>query len=157
MGKAIHTGRFMAKPGEDIVVFIIGMRINKWWAVHKWLPVFLAMPGMIQELYRNQQLGFLSMESMMGVRTTMMVQYWKSVEHLEAYAKGQTHLKAWGNFYAKVGNNSAVGIYHETYVITPGTYECFYGNMPLFGLAQAIGQQEVSSKHQTAKQRIAST
>ncbi|KEF41881.1 MAG: hypothetical protein ER33_09045 [Cyanobium sp. CACIAM 14] len=34
----------------DFVVFLIGMRINKIWKVHRWLPVFQAMPRMIREL-----------------------------------------------------------------------------------------------------------
>ena len=46
---------------EDIVVFIIDIRINKRVSIHKWFPVFNAMPGMIKELYTNKdELGFLS-------------------------------------------------------------------------------------------------
>src|SRR5699024_11270256 len=63
---------------KEIVVFIIGMRVNKWYAVHHWLPIFTAMPPMIKELYTNQaELGFLSMENYFGLRTTHMIQYWK--------------------------------------------------------------------------------
>ena len=39
--------RVMAKIEGDFVVFIIGMRVNKPWKLHKWLPVFAAMPPMI--------------------------------------------------------------------------------------------------------------
>ena len=35
---------------RDVVVFIIGMRINKIWKVHKRLPVFFGMPRMLKEL-----------------------------------------------------------------------------------------------------------
>ena len=38
---------------DGLVVFLIGMRINKWWKIHQWLPVFLAMPKMIKELYTH--------------------------------------------------------------------------------------------------------
>lgn len=51
MAKQIFTGRYTTENNEDVVVFIIGMRINKRLAVNKWLPVFNAMPGMIKELY----------------------------------------------------------------------------------------------------------
>ena len=34
----------------DFVVFIIGMRVNRPWKLHKWVPVFLAMPRMLKEL-----------------------------------------------------------------------------------------------------------
>ena len=99
------------------------MRVNKWWAVHKWLPVFIAMPPMIKELYVHKELGCLSMENFFGLRTTLMVQYWKSNEDLLSYAKNTKHLKAWGNFNKRVRNNDAVGIYHETYNIRGGQYE----------------------------------
>lgn len=67
MAKKIYTGRYTTANDEDIVVFIIGMRVNKRLAFHKWLPVFKAMPGMIKELYVNkEELGFLSMETYFG-------------------------------------------------------------------------------------------
>ncbi|CDQ37954.1 hypothetical protein BN990_00220 [Virgibacillus salexigens] len=55
MGKHIYQGRYTAANDEDIVVFLIGMRINHQLAVHKWLPVFMAMPGMIKELYTEKE------------------------------------------------------------------------------------------------------
>lgn len=45
---------------EEFVVFLIGMRINKWWKIHKWLPVAIAMPKMIKELYANPEMGLLA-------------------------------------------------------------------------------------------------
>ena len=39
--------RMTAEIEGDFVVFLIGMRINKPWKIHKWLPVFLAMPKML--------------------------------------------------------------------------------------------------------------
>src|SRR5690625_4382226 len=99
MAKQIHKGSYTTKNSDTIVVFLIGMRINKRLAINKWFPVFKAMPGMTKELYTNkEQLGFLSMESYFGFRTTVMIQYWRSTDELLAYAKGDLHLKAWKNF-----------------------------------------------------------
>ena len=42
--------RVCAQIDGDVVVFIIGMRINKIWKVHKRLPVFFGMPRMLKEL-----------------------------------------------------------------------------------------------------------
>ena len=42
--------RMAAEIEGDFVVFLIGMRINKPWMVHRWWPVFTAMPRMIREL-----------------------------------------------------------------------------------------------------------
>ncbi len=154
MGKEIFTGRYTTENDQDIVVFLIGMRINKRLAIQKWLPVFMAMPGMIRELYQNKNLGFISLESFFGLRTTVMIQYWRSTEELMAYAKGNNHLKAWKEFNQKIGNNDAVGIYHETYVVRKGEYESVYGNMPLYGLAKAMKHIPITSKINSAAKRL---
>ena len=46
----VSPERVCAQIDGDFVVFIIGMRINKIWKVHKWLPVFFGMPRMLKEL-----------------------------------------------------------------------------------------------------------
>ncbi|MFQ5488609.1 MAG: DUF4188 domain-containing protein, partial [Gammaproteobacteria bacterium] len=101
----------------DFVVFLIGMRINRLWKIHKWLPVAMAMPRMIEELYRNPDLGFLCHEQWVG-RTTIMIQYWRTFEHLESYARNKSskHLPAWAEFNRNISNNGDVGIWHETYL-----------------------------------------
>ncbi|KGR91897.1 transcriptional regulator [Ureibacillus massiliensis 4400831 = CIP 108448 = CCUG 49529] len=155
MAKHVYTGRFTTENTEDIVVFIIGMRVNKRLAIHKWLPVFNAMPGMIKELYTNKEsLGFLSMESYFGLRTTTMIQYWRSIDDLLAYAKSEKHLAAWKNFNKKVGNNDAVGIYHETYQLSKGNYESVYVNMPHYGLGNAVNHIPVSAERNNARKRL---
>ncbi|PAV28048.1 transcriptional regulator [Virgibacillus profundi] len=154
MAKSVFEGRYTTENDQDIVVFLIGMRVNKWHAVHKWLPVFMAMPAMIRELYQNKDLGLLSMESYFGLRTTVMIQYWQSTEDLHAYARGQKHLTAWRDFNKKVGDNEAVGIYHETYIVQKGDYETVYGNMPLYGLAKTRKQVPVDSSLNSAKKRL---
>ena len=58
----IRRERLTANLEGDFVVFLIGMRINNPWKVHKWLPVATAMPRMIKELYRQPELGFLHAE-----------------------------------------------------------------------------------------------
>lgn len=155
MAKEIHPGRFTTENEENIVVFLIGMRINNRLAVGKWLPVFNAMPGMIRELYTHKdELGFLSMESYFGLRTTVMIQYWRSTEDLLSYAKNEKHLTAWKNFNNKVGNNEAVGIYHETYELKAGNYESIYGNMPLYGLAKALPHVPITKERVSARKRL---
>lgn len=155
MAKQIYTGRYTTENNEDLVVFLIGMRVNKRLAVHKWFPVFTAMPGMIKELYAHgEELGFLSMESYFGLRTTVMIQYWRSTEDLLAYAKSEKHLIAWNNFNNKVADNDAVGIYHETYELKKKHYESVYGNMPLYGLGKAMKHIPISKERITAKKRL---
>ncbi|MBY7145108.1 DUF4188 domain-containing protein [Virgibacillus sp. NKC19-3] len=157
MGKTVYEGRYTTENDQSIVVFLIGMRVNKRRAIGKWLPVFTAMPGMIRELYENkEELGFLSMENFFGLRTTVMIQYWRSNADLLAYARGQKHLTAWKNFNQKVGDTDAVGIYHETYIVPQGNYESIYGNMPLHGIGKAAKHMPVTGETISAKKRLAS-
>ncbi len=153
--KTIFTDRMTTENNEEMVVFLIGMRINNWWKIHKWLPVAIAMPKMIQELYKDPELGFISEESWLG-RTTISVQYWKSFDHLEAYAKNRNahHLPAWAEFNKKIHNSSDVGIWHETYVIKKGCHESLYHNMPLFGLANMGRHSVVEKRNHSARKRL---
>ena len=47
----IHRERMTARMEGEFAVFLIGMRINQPWLLHKWLPVATAMPRMLKELY----------------------------------------------------------------------------------------------------------
>ncbi len=83
------------------------------------------------------------------------MQYWRSVEQLEAFARDNTlpHQPAWRAFNKSVGNGGDVGIWHESYVVHEGSYEALYGNMPRFGLAKAGDYEPVGSRTQTASDR----
>lgn len=121
----------------EFVVFLIGARINHWWAVHRWLPVARAMPRLIKELQAQPELGFLGGESFFG-RTTCMIQYWRSMQHLLDYsrAKDSEHLPVWKHYNQVIRKSGAVGIWHETYCAQPGSYENVYVSMPTFGLGK---------------------
>lgn len=151
----IHAERLTAKIDGDFVVFMIGMRINKPLKIHKWLPVATAMPRMIRELYQQPELGFLHAESWFS-RTTIMVQYWRSMDQLLTYAKNRNsaHLPAWQAFNKSVGTDGTVGIWHETYAVSPGTHESIYVNMPRFGLGCAGSVQPASGGLKTAAGRL---
>ena len=86
----------------------------------------------------------------------MGVQYWRSFEQLEAFARSSdhAHLPAWREFNRLVRDNGDVGIFHETYRVGPGTAESFYGNMPPFGLAAAVGFVPVARRGQSAGRRM---
>jgi len=141
-------------PGE-FVVFLIGMRINRPLLVHQWLPAAAAMPRMIKELTRQPELGLLHAENWFS-RTLLMVQYWRSMEQLLAYATNREaeHLPAWKAFNQAVGTNGAVGIWHETYGISPGRFESVYVNMPPFGLGKAGSLVPASGRKTSARGRL---
>jgi hypothetical protein len=53
----VRTERLTADVGGEIVVFLIGMRINRLGKIHRWFPVAQAMPRMIRELAADPRLG----------------------------------------------------------------------------------------------------
>lgn len=151
----IFAGRYTADIEGDFVVFLIGMRFNKPWKAHKWLPVATAMPKMLRVLDRHPELGCLGYHQWVG-RTTMLVQYWRDFESLDRFARDETlpHLEPWRRFNRAVRASGDVGIYHETFRVRAGEYEAVYGNMPAFGLAAAARHVPVAQKAQTAAVRI---
>jgi Domain of unknown function (DUF4188) len=151
----VISQRMTGKMNGDFVVFLIGMRVNRWWKVHRWLRVAMAMPRMLRELGAKPELGLLGAEAWFG-RTTIMVQYWRSLDALLDYAKSRdaVHLPAWREFNKAVGTNGDVGIWHETYRASPGTYESVYVNMPRFGLGKA---GEVGPAATRAEERMAAS
>ena len=152
-----HNERVTSNASEGpVVVFLIGMRVNRWWKVRQWLRTALAMPRMLRELGQHPELGMLGGESWFG-RTTILVSYWKSVDHLFGYAKlrNAEHLPAWRAFNKHIGENGDVGIWHETYIVQPGAYESIYVNMPAFGLGKVNGLRAASHRPDFGKRAAA--
>ena len=149
----VIPGRMTAEMDGDFVVFLVGMRINRWWKVHKWWPVAMAMPRMLRELEANPDSGCLATDGAFGT----IIQYWRSFDHLEAYARDprREHWPAWTAFNKRVRASSGdVGVWHETYLVRAGQFEALYGAMPRKGLARAGRHVPVTEAHNAARQRI---
>ncbi|WP_247235415.1 DUF4188 domain-containing protein [Telluribacter sp. SYSU D00476] len=154
MSKTINQ-RMTVQIEGSFVVFLIGMRINRFWKFHKWVPVAMAMPKMLKELSQKPESGFLGFQMYGGV-PPVIVQYWRSFEQLEAYAKDRTgqHYPAWKAFNQNVRSNGDVGIWHETFKVEAGEYECIYNNMPVYGLGKVGNLVPVSGRSETAAGRV---
>jgi hypothetical protein len=150
-----RNDRLTARLEGEFVVFLIGMRINKPWLIHKWWPVMRAMPRMLKELQARPELGMLHAERWFS-RTVILVQYWRSVDHLLAYAadRDAAHLPAWRAFNRSVGTSGAVGVWHETYRVLPGHYENIYVNMPAFGLGAVGSMSPATGTMKSAADRL---
>lgn len=149
----IYKQRMTAHIEGDFVIFLIGMRINKFWKPHKWLPVMLAMPKMLKELKSRPESGFLG-HLQVGLS---FIQYWRSFEHLEAFARAKdySHWPAWVDFNRRVRYSGGdVGIWHETYKIAAGEYETIYGAMPAIGLGKASTLVPIGGYKESARGRI---
>jgi Monooxygenase af470-like len=125
---AVFKGRYSGTLEGDFVVFMIGMRVNKPWKVHRWFPVFLQMPRMLRELQRQPDSGLLGATQGFLSTGPVVVQYWRSFEQLERYARDPNaeHLPAWRRF--------------------------IYGNMPRIGLAR-VGEHQTLGSTSTAALR----
>jgi hypothetical protein len=86
----IFPGRYTAQIDEAFVVFLIGLRINRLWAFGKWMPVAKAMPQMLDDLAKNPAKGLLGVDTWVRWREVMNVQYWRSFEDLENFARRPT-------------------------------------------------------------------
>lgn len=158
MPKAIPS-QFTARIEGDFVVFLIGMRFNKPWKIHCWWHVFTSMPKLIKELEAaGSETGFLGHTP---IRPLLMAQYWRSFEQLEAYARSRDalHWPAWVKFNKTIkGARGDVGIWHETYKVRAGEYECVYSGMPPFGLSAAAELVQLGKDRHgqsTARERLA--
>ncbi len=152
----IQRGRHTARVDDDFVVFLIGMRINTLLKPHKWIPVARAMRPMIRELEAHPEKGMVHAQPMLMGSSFAFVQYWRSFEHLAAFARNpdDPHLPAWKRFNQRVRDSGDVGIWHETYRVRAGECEAVYGNMPRWGLAEAFEHAPVGTTSQTAARRI---
>ncbi|RCH64806.1 DUF4188 domain-containing protein [Streptomyces sp. SDr-06] len=152
--------RTTAAAEGDVVVLLIGMRVNHFWAVHQWVPVGLAMFRMLGELGKDKSRGLLGHVLLTASpRTYYVVQYWESKEKLYAYAHSPEmfHHRAWAILNRKERKGKLrghVGLWHETYIAPQGSYESIYADMPPFGLAAATGVVPLEARGRTAAERL---
>jgi Monooxygenase af470-like len=138
----------------DFVAFLIGGRFNS--RLHL-ARSFVDLGGdrgmthMLDYLVAHPEKGLLAYE--MCIPT--IVQYWRSFEHLEAFAtdRDDPHLDVWRHYWKRVGRS---GIWHETYLVKAGQYEAVYGNRPRHGLGRA-GRLVPVSQSSTARGRLGAT
>jgi len=157
----VRNGRFTADVsslGDEVIVFLIGMRINKPWKVHSWWPVLVAMPNMLKHLEEHPEKGLLGYQQAF-FPSPLLVQYWRSFEDLERFARDHDdpHLEPWRQFNRRIGRSGDVGIWHETYRVMTRNIETIYGNMPPHGLAAATAMSPVRAGHESAAARIGAT
>ncbi len=150
--------RVCAEIDGAFVLFLIGIRLNRLWKPWAYVPVFSAMPRMLIELAKQPELGLLHARTHFGLRNTLVIQYWRSFDHLHDYAGNRSlaHLPAWSAFNKAIGNNGDVGIWHETYLIDPGKAENVYVNMPAYGMGVAGTLHDATGPRARATGRLRS-
>ncbi len=152
----VFRGRYTAETDEPFVVFLIGMRVNRIFAVRKWLATARAMTRMLRVLRMYPEKGFMGGQTILYRRGIGYIQYWRSFDDLERFARSpsEPHLDAWRRFNTTIGADGTVGFWHETYMIGSGKHEAVYGNMPVFGLAAAGRHVPAVGRRETARRRL---
>ena len=149
-----HTAD-LSQVGDEVVVFLIGMVINKPWKVASWWPVFTAMPRMLSYLEKHPEKGMLGYRQAL-LPAPLLVQYWRSFADLERFARdtNDPHLEPWRRFNRNVGASGDVGIWHETYRVRTADIETIYSNTSPLGLAAAVGMSPVQRGRDSAAARL---
>ncbi|WP_432536718.1 DUF4188 domain-containing protein [Kineococcus arenarius] len=153
----VPTGRTTHEHDGQVVVFLVGMRLNSPWRVRAWLPVLAAMPAMLRELAQHPEHGMLGARTCVGSGGPFVVQYWRDLESLHAYARldGGLHRRAWQRFNARArAARGAVGIWHETYAVPAGHHESVGVDVPPAGLAAATRAVPIGPGRERAAQRM---
>lgn len=148
--------RMAADVEGDFVVFIIGARFGNPWKMVRNFWFLKSMPAMLKELEKHPEMGLMGYRQHFGLSGATLIQYWRSFDQLEAYArsKDNVHFPNWVKFNKKIGSNGDIGIWHETYKIRAGEYEAIYNNMPPYGLGKVGTLVPAAGYRATAKGRI---
>lgn len=155
----IVTGPQTVDTEDEVVIFLVGMTINRPWRVRAWWPAFTAMPRMLRALQSDPDSGLLATRLMFGRRGPTVLQYWRSIEDLDRFArgKGTEHTKAWSAFMKSAASKGTdVGLWHETYRTTSPMRENLYFSTGPLGFSEAVpGLHPVEVRERTAAGRFA--
>lgn len=113
----VRKGRRAALGHSGMVVFVIGMRINRWYRIDLWLPTLTAMSKMLKELHENDHHhGYYGGESygmfcLFFGYPSLQITYWESVEKVHAFSTGKTHKTSMRKFMEAMKRaKGAVGV-----------------------------------------------
>lgn len=124
---------------EPFIMLILGIRVNRFLLFWKWIPAVIWSLPMLYTLVRHEAAGFLGGQATYFWPGIGLIQYWRSFDDLERFARSKQHphLKAWRWYNKSIGAKGSVGLWHEVFLVKPGRHEVMYENMPLFGLVAA--------------------
>ena len=92
-----------SRDSYRVVVFLIGLRVNRWWKFWQWLCAAMAMPRMLKELKTHPELGMLGADGWFGRTTNGDVGIWH-----------ETYRGPAGNFESVYLNMPAFGLAKAT-------------------------------------------
>lgn len=152
----IFPGRYTASATQPLVLFAIGMRINRLHAIHRWLRPTINTVRLWRHMQWVRPKGYLGGYLYLYWRGVGMTQYWQDFDSLVAFSHdaSQPHVAAWQQLAKLTRHDQTFGYWHETYLVAPGTSEAIYGSMPRFGLAAATAHVPVGARTDSAPARL---
>ncbi|KAL9618092.1 MAG: hypothetical protein Q9160_007162 [Pyrenula sp. 1 TL-2023] len=144
------AGRFSDKPSDEpITVFMLSARSNHPAGV--FAPGFAEMGKYMRKMDQELEAmdptvsGFLGKTLWTngtdrdGGNEVASISYWRSPEHIHAYAHGKTHSEAWDWFNKEVLKKGInyIGISHDLFAVPKGHWENIYINMEPTSLGAA--------------------
>ena len=153
----IQPGRWTAELDGDFVVFLIGAMVHDPVAAPEATRLLMAMAEMLDEVEADPSHGLLGYTRHGEPGHGLIVQYWRSFDDLERYARnpGARHAPVWRAWNRLAADErSGAGIWHETFKVAAGDYEAVYQNVPVMGLQNAGRPLTVTEARDSARARL---
>ena len=160
----VLRGRYAGEIDGDFCVFHIGVILNGYIPNNELKALGNAFIAMNKELESDpEKYGFYGSTQYVAanpsVDTVFTVQYWKSQEHLNAYARDlmSKHFPAiqWSSRASKL--SAHIGFWHESFTVHAGEYEALYINCPQILLGKAGRVVPATGHKRTARGRLGLT
>jgi hypothetical protein len=125
-------------------------------AVPRFLWGLRVLRRVLRDLEAHPQRGFVAGRVYRVGRTLVAVQYWESFDALDAWARDHRlpHRRPWQQYLREALDDGAMGLWHETYLASPGSWEGVYLNMPPWGLAAGVEAVEMQATKGSARERL---
>jgi len=153
----VQPGRWTAELDGDFVVFLIGAMVHDPVAAPEAARLLMAMAEMLDEVEADPSHGLLGYTRHGEPGHGLIVQYWRSFDDLERYARnpGARHAPVWRAWNRLAADErSGAGIWHETFKVAAGDYEAVYQNVPVMGLQNAGRPLTVTEARDSARARL---
>jgi len=153
----IQPGRWTAELDGDFVVFLIGAMVHDPVAAPEATRLLMAMAEMLDEVEADPSHGLLGYTRHGEPGHGLIVQYWRSFDDLERYARnpGARHAPVWRAWNRLAADErSGAGIWHETFKVAAGDYDAVYQNVPVMGLQNAGRPLTVTEARDSARARL---
>jgi hypothetical protein len=149
-------GPLDGQAGRAVRVFVFGMRLNRLRGLPRFLWGLRVLRRVLRDLDAHPERGYLAGRVYRTGRTLVAVQYWESFDALDAWARDHRlpHRKPWQRYLREALGDQAMGLWHETYLASPGSWEGVYVNMPPWGLAAGVEAVEMQATRGSARERL---